>query len=413
MEQFKYLIIGGGVSGTTAAETIRKGDVSGSIAIVSDEPHRFYSRIMLSKPNFFLGKIPFESVWLRAQDWYVKSNVVFMAGRTAIELDPAKKTVTLDNGAVACYEKLLLAFGTKPNIWPSDDANKDGVFYLRTLDDARGVMTALKSAKKVAVVGGGFVGFEMCDLVRMAGLPVTFLIREKYFWDYIWDESSGRMVEAALDRGGVDLMLGVTVQEILGKGKVSGVRLSDGRTIDCDMLFIGIGVNYPLNWLRECGLQIGRGILANEFLETNLPEVWAAGDVAEYQDVVLNERVIMGNWANAQEQGRAAGANMIGAKKPFRLVSFYTTVGFGTTIAFVGDIFPKEGRDIVYRGSPEINSYARLLVAGNKLIGATMVNRTVELSSFAKIIDKGLDISDKIGILDDPNHDLKEIVKDL
>lgn len=408
-QTFKYIIIGGGVAGTTAAETIRKNDATGGIAVVSDEPYRFYSRLILSKPNFFLGKIPFDSVWLRKEAWYPENKIELIAGRTAIEFNPKSKEISLDNGDTLVYEKLLLALGTKPNIWSNDDTKKDGIYYLRSVDDGRRIMEAIKTAKKSAVIGGGFIGLEMCELLRMAGLPTSFFIREKFFWDYVWDETSARMVETAMDRHGVDIHLNVTVEAILGDGRVSGARLSNGRTVEFDMLIIGIGTHFPLNWLRQSGLEIGKGILANEFLETNIPDVWTAGDVAEYEDNIIGSKVLMGNWANAQEQGRVAGGNMSAEKKPFRFVSFYTTQAFGVSIAFLGDVSPKEGRDIVYRGSYELNSYSRLILDSGRLVGATMINRTAELQAISKIIEKRSDISDKIERLDDVAFDLKQL----
>ena len=175
MEKIKYLIIGGGVAGTTAAETIRQQDPEGSCAIVSDEPYRLYSRIMLSKPNFFLEKIPFDQIWLKQADWYIQNNIALMAGKKATALDTAAKTVTLDDGTALAYEKLLLATGSCVRRWDITGAEKQNIFYLRTLDDAKQIIAKVKSTKRAIVIGGGFVGFEMCDMLRLANIDVTFI----------------------------------------------------------------------------------------------------------------------------------------------------------------------------------------------------------------------------------------------
>src|SRR3989344_2412561 len=167
MEEINYLIIGGGVAGTTAAETIRKNDSNGSIAIVSDEPHRFYSRILLSKPNFFLDKIPFDQIWLKTEAWYKDQNIQLLSGKKAIKLDSVGKIVTLDDGTA--------------------------------------VIDAVKTAKRAVAIGGGFVSFEMCEMLRLAGLSVSLVIREPHYWDPILDGPSGRMVESALEKGGVKI----------------------------------------------------------------------------------------------------------------------------------------------------------------------------------------------------------------
>ncbi|HLB32485.1 MAG TPA: FAD-dependent oxidoreductase, partial [Patescibacteria group bacterium] len=205
MEEINYLIIGGGVAGTTAAETIRKNDSNGSIAIVSDEPHRFYSRILLSKPNFFLDKIPFDQIWLKTEAWYKDQNIQLLSGKKAIKLDSVGKIVTLDDGTNLKYKKLLLAVGGSARVWEAPGADKRGVFYLRTLDDAKAVIDAVKTAKRAVAIGGGFVSFEMCEMLRLAGLSVSLVIREPHYWDPILDGPSGRMVESALEKGGVKI----------------------------------------------------------------------------------------------------------------------------------------------------------------------------------------------------------------
>ncbi|MEK7627539.1 MAG: FAD-dependent oxidoreductase, partial [Patescibacteria group bacterium] len=148
MKQIKYLIIGGGVTGTTAAETIRQNDKENGIMIISDEPYRFYSRIMLSKPAFFLGKIPFDKIWLKTEEWYQKNNIELLAGRKAVKLDSRNKTVALDNGDKINYEKLLLAIGGHSRELQIPGSDKNGVLYLRNLSDAKAIAELVKTAKK-------------------------------------------------------------------------------------------------------------------------------------------------------------------------------------------------------------------------------------------------------------------------
>ncbi len=407
MENTKYLIIGGGVAGTTAAENIRQQDAGGSIVIVSDEPYALYSRIMLSKPNFFLEKIPFDQIWLKHDDWYREKNIALLKGRKAVRFDTEKKVMALDDGTEFGYEKLLLAIGGCPRPWDIPGSDKKGVFSLRTLDDAKAIMALVKSAKRAVAVGGGFISFEMCEMLRMVGIVVTLVLRESYFWEPLLDEASGRMIEDALKSGGVEILYQSEVAEVSGNESVSGVTLKDGRKIECEMVIAGIGVFCPLDWLKTAGVAVNKGILANEYLETNIPSVWAAGDAAEFQDLILGEQIQLGNWVNAQMHGRRAGLNMAGQKEPFRMVSFYTTQGFGVTIGFVGDVRPGPDRTVVQRGSRDVGSYARLLVKDNELIGGTMVNRTQELGAITKLIEKDITVSEHMRELADPAFDLK------
>ena len=411
MIQFKYLIIGGGVAGTTAAETIRQNDPIGSIAIVSDEPYFFYSRIMLSKPNFFLEKIPFEQIWLKNENWYRENKIEFLGGKKAIQLDPAQKIITLNTGEQIQYEKLLLATGGYARQWPIDGADKEGICYLRNLDQAKKLIASVKTAKQAIAVGSGFISFEMCEMMRLAGLEVTLVMREPYYWYPLLDEDSGKMIEQALEKGGVKILPNSEVAQILGDKKLEGVILKDGTRIDCQLAVVGIGLQFELEWLKQAGLQTNRGILANEYLETNIPDIFTAGDVAEFQDLVLGEKVQLGNWVNAQMQGRIAALNMLGKKQPFKMVSFYTTRGFGINIAFSGDVRVDETRKVIKRGSPEINSYARLIIdKNNEIIGATFINRTQEIAPVNKLIGTDFKVEGYEAKLADPNFDLKTLV---
>jgi NAD(P)H-nitrite reductase large subunit len=410
METYKYLIIGGGAAGTAAAETLRGADKDGSIAIVSDEP-RFYSRIMLSKPNFFLEKIPFDQVWLKGQEWYQQNNISFIEGVLAKKLDAQAKTIELSDGKIIKYEKLLLATGGEARPWPLTGADKKGICYVRDLSQAKELIEEVKTAKQAIAIGSGFVSFEMCEMMRMAGLEVTLIMREPYYWYPMLDEESSKMIEGGMTKGGVKIIREAEVVEILGDDHISGVVLKDGSKIDCQLALIGIGLVCNLDWVKQAGIEVNRGILANEYLETNLSDVYTAGDVAEFNDLVLGERVQLGNWVNAQMHGRTAAANMMGQKKPFRMVSFYTAIGFELNIAMSGDVRVKPEYKIIKRGSPEINSFVRLIVdANNEIIGATFINRTKDMAVINKLIEKDFKVSGHESNLADPNFDLKTLL---
>lgn len=251
----------------------------------------------------------------------------------------------------------------------------------------------------------------MADLMHLAGLETTMILREDYFWQPTLDEKSGMMIENALTKAEVKIIKNNEVVEVLGDEKVTGVILKDGTKIDCDIIITGIGVvPPPLDFLQKAGVQTKNSILANEYLETNIPDIWTAGDIAEYKDLLLEENIQLGNWVNAHEQGKVAGLNMVGKKTPFKFISFYTTSGVGVNIAFVGDSRPFPDRQIIERGSPEINSYARLLIIGHELVGATMINRAGDMSVISKLIENNVDILNHISQLGDPNFSLKDLL---
>lgn len=406
----RYLIIGGGVAGTSAAEAIRHNDASGRIVIVSDEPYRFYSRIMLSKPAFFLGKIPFDSIWLKEEGWYREQNIELIAGHSAVTLDTKAKTASLNDGRVIGYDKLLLAAGGCARTWEIPGAKKSGIFYLRTLDDGRSIIAAVRTAKRAICVGSGFVSFEMCEMLRLAGIEVTLIMREKHYWEPTLDETSGRMIETALENNGVTIIRQAEVAEVQGEEAVSGVILKDGRKLPCDMIMVGIGIVCPFGWLSTAGITINRGIVTNEYLETNISDIWAAGDAAEFTDLILDERIQLGNWVNAQMQGRLAGANMTTTRQPFRLVSFYTAQGFGTTIAFTGDIRALPDRRVITRQAADKSWYERFIVKDGEIIGATLINRTTDLQPTMKLIEYDVKVGAVEEALRDPRTSLADLV---
>ncbi|MFA6295043.1 MAG: FAD-dependent oxidoreductase [Candidatus Paceibacterota bacterium] len=439
MNQYKYLIIGGGAAGISAAETIRQTDKEGSMAIISDEPHPLYSRVMLSKPNFFLGQIPFEQIYLKSKDWYSTNKIDFLGGKKAVGLNTSENQLTLSDGSSVYYEKLLIATGVDARPWTVKGSDKKGIHYLRNLEDGIGIMEAIKNlearprglASRAITIGGGFISFEMADLLKMAGLETTMILRESYFWEPILDEASGLMLENAMIKAGVKIIKNYEVTEVLGREKVEGVRgeasrpdlEASPRELSCDMIICGIGVVNPIEWLLKNGIATNKGVLTNEFMETNVPNIWSAGDIAEYRDILLEENVQMGNWVSAREQGRIAGLNMVrdsiassensveaSNKQAFKFVSFYTTQGFGTSIAFIGDVTPKPDRTIIKRGSPEINSYARFIIAHDEIEGATLINRNLEMTTISKLIESNMKVSEHVKEIEDVNFDLKRLV---
>jgi NAD(P)H-nitrite reductase large subunit len=415
MEKFDYLIVGGGVAGVTAAETIRENDPEGTIAVVSDEVHPLYSRVMLSKPNFFLGKIPFDQIWLKGQKLYDEKRIIFLGGKTAVGLDPVSKALILADGPSASrrieYDKLLLAPGVSVRKASLPGADKPGVHYLRTLEDGQAIMEAIKSAKEGITVGGGFISFEMADLLNLAGIKTTLILRERYFWVPVLDEESGQMIEAAIEKAGIKILKQTEIAEITGAEKVEGVVLKNGEKLEAQIVMFGIGAINNIALAQAGGIATGRGILANEYLETSAPDVWTAGDIAEYKDLILGETIQLGSWINAHKQGYVAGLNMVGKKEPYKFVSFYTTAGFGMNIAFVGDVNPSANKTVIKRISTEHNSYIRLIVDDkHQLVGATILNKPAEMGLIAKLIETNVDVSTHLTELADPNFDLKNLL---
>lgn len=410
MQEVKYLIIGGGVAGTMAAETFREKDKEARVVIVSDEPHPLYSRVLLTKPNFFMEKIPFDKIWLKSEDWYKEHNIELWGGRTAVKLNRENKIVTLDNNEELKYEKLLLAIGGKVRKLDVPGAEKKGVHYLRTVEDTQAIIASVKEAKQAVVVGGGIIGFECAEILDLAGLDTTFVLRMAHYREPLLGLECAEIVEDKIRKEEIRLICENEVTEILGDDKVTGVKLKDGQELPCQMVVIGIGCVTPFDWVKEAGVGCDRAVLANEFLQTNDPDIYSAGDGTQFDDVIIGEKVIYGNWANAQKQGERAALNMAGEHEPFKAVTFFQTHAFGIVMTYVGDVRPAEDREIIQRGHTGDDIQERIFLRNNKVVGVLLINAPQHMGTYSKIIEQQDDLSERLEQLADPNYDIANFV---
>jgi len=399
MQHYTYVIVGGGIAGTTAAETIRKNDKMGKIAIISDEPHVCYSRVLLSKPKWVLGEQPFENVWLKNDAWYTENNIHLFKGLRAVELDAGLKKVILSDGDVLQYEKLLLATGAHSRTWNVAGADKKGVHYLRTIDDAKAISEiAQGKPKHVVMIGSSCVSFEIIEILLSRGFSVTEVMREKHFFEPQLSLEEVAPIEKILEEKGVTIIRETEIAEVLGGAQVEGVRLTNGKEIACDIILPFIGVELPVGWIQKGGVATHKGIYANQYLETNVPDIWTAGDTAECWDTMLGETVIMGNWMSARLQGEVAGKNMsTNVRESFAQVSFHTSHGFGFQIGWTGDVRPLEHRNIIHYPTKEEGSYCRIILSNGRVVGGTTVNRADLMGTLTKLIKEKVDLS---GVLD-------------
>ncbi|MBU0624892.1 FAD-dependent oxidoreductase [Patescibacteria group bacterium] len=410
MKKYKYLIIGGGIAGTTAAETLRKEQPEASVAIISAEPHPLYSRILLSKPNFFLEKVPFDTIWMRKPEWYTQQGIDYLSGQEATMLDATNHLVTLANGTQIEYEKLLLAIGCPVRRVSIPGLDKRGCNYVKTVEDAREIITNVKRARRAIVVGSGFISFEMLDMLHLAGLEVEAVIREKYFWEPLLDEPAGRIIERRLAETGIKVHLESEVSEVLGDDSVTGVVLKNGEQVESQIVILGVGTQLTGEWLKLAGLEIRRGIVATERLETNLADIWTAGDVAEFKDVILDSFNMCGLWINAQLQGQIAALNMLGRSEVYRRLSSYIAHGFGLNIGFVGQVWRDKDCEIISRGDPLTNHYTGIVIrGGQRIIGGFMMNTTQDMAPITRLIEAGVDILNFRNQLADSTIDLSSL----
>lgn len=374
MRNIDYLIIGSGIAGTTAAETIRTIDQEGSVVIVSDEPYPLYSRVLL--PKYVLGDIPRERVFLRTLAQYDKKDIELMPGVVVAAIRPGAHEVELDSGDILKYGKLLTATGGRPR---KPDPCPPGAHLFRTIDDAdaiRGDLAQLPVGSDAAIVGGSFIALEFAPFFIRAGMKTRMIFDSKWMFEWLLDEKSARIIEEVLMANGVEIIRGDGYAALVGGSRLVSVRTVSGRTIPADIAGIGVGIQHDARTV-------------NEFLETGAPDVWAAGDATYFFDLTVGRSRHLGNWTNAMEQGRCAGQNMAGRRTAFHAVSSYSTSIFGLHIAVIGDMAHEPGTTEKIIGDEKSRDFGRILIRDGKVVGASLLGLLKERAEITQMIRSG------------------------
>src|SRR5581483_7829014 len=308
----KYVIIGTGVAGIAAIEAIRSVDTAGEITVVGDDPHGFYSRPGLA--YYLTGEVPDKQLFPQMAEEFRKLRFHYIKGHVTRIL-PAASRVDLQDGSSVTYGRLLLAIGASATPLTVPGAQLPGVVKLDHLDDARQILKFARRGKTAVVVGGGITALELTEAFVARGVKVHYLLRGDRYWSNVLDAQESRIIENRLREEGVQLHFHAEVIEVQGQNSVKSVRLLDGRVLRCDMVAYAIGIQPRLGLAREAGLAVDRGVLVNQFLESSVPGIYAAGDVAQVYDPVAGRSVLDSLWGPARDQGYTAGLNMAGRIK--------------------------------------------------------------------------------------------------
>ena len=373
-----YVILGSSAAGLTAIDAIRQRDKAGPITVISKEPDATYSRVAL--PYILSQEKNLRQITLQEPEYFKANNVQLVAGLGARRLDPASKTVHLDDGRTVGYDKLLIATGSSSRVPPVNGIHQADVCYHWTLADTRKLERRMASAKHCFVIGAGFISLlTVSALIKAAALRYTVVEVAGQVMPQLLDENGGRALERGMREKGIEVILGDSVTSIERRTGGYGVTLKSGATHEADMIVCGAGVVPNVDFLAGSGLDIGRGILVTERQETNLPGVYAAGDCAEGVDFLTGERVVHAIWPTAIDQGRVAGANMAGPSGEGQTypgsLSWNVTELFGLTSASVGEFRDRPGLEPIVFHNPGANIYRKLLLQDGRIVGAVVIGR--------------------------------------
>ncbi|MDP3710278.1 MAG: FAD-dependent oxidoreductase [bacterium] len=408
MNSYQYLIIGGGITGVTAAETIRKADTRATIGIIGEEPYLLYSRVLL--PHYLKNKIKREQLFLRAQRDFYEKNIDLRLDQKVAGIDTEKQTVTLENGTRLGYEKLLISSGGKVKPW-GENGVQSLVYRLQTIEDTDRLKIDLSKIKKPIVIGGSFIGLEFLEVFTLNNISPTLLLDRPFFFCKLVEKNGGEILHRNFERHGIKILTGDAVESMsmLATGEIGAVtRL--GHNLEADAVAVGIGLDKNLEFLAGTKIESSKaGIRVNEFLETNQKNIWAAGDVAEFYDVILERPRSVGNWTNSFLQGQKAGLNMMGSKEAFRAVSAYSITNLGFQITALGDCGEKEGIDSVVRYDMYQHLYERFFLRQGVLVGAVLINCFKDKILLTKLIESKTKLDLYKDRLTSFDFDLKDI----
>jgi NADPH-dependent 2,4-dienoyl-CoA reductase/sulfur reductase-like enzyme len=373
MNSSKYLILGGGmVAGYAAKQLVESGLSPGELRIVSADNSIPYERPPLSK-GFLAGKDPEAGIFISADDFYRTHGIEVQLNCVADSVDPGRKTIHLRSGAEIGFEKLVVATGAQVRKLSIPGADLEGVYYLRTLGDSKLIREKAGSVKRAVVIGGGFIAMEVTSVLAQEGIETTMVFPEDRIWKRFFSAKMSRFFETYYAKRGVRLANNANVIELKGAGASKSVLLQSGEVLDCEMLVAGIGVTPVTEPLLNSGLELKDGVVVNEYLETSQPHILAAGDVANYYDVLFDKHRRAEHWDNAVSQGQHCARALLGERKPFIHVPYFFSDVFDLSYEFWGD--PSDADQIVERGDLSTSSFSVWWLRQGRLAAAFLMNR--------------------------------------
>jgi NAD(P)H-nitrite reductase large subunit len=370
----RYVIVGNGVAGTTAADTLRKADAGARITILADEPYPLYNRIAL--PRVVKQTTLPERTIIRQLAWHEQQAIDLRLETTVTQVDTSAKEVITTGGESLPYDKLLIASGGAPNpLRVPGAAGVRGIYNFQSLDDTKAILARSQEAKSAVTLGGSFIAYELTEAFRHRNIPTTWLVRGPRFLHRIVDEGGGELVDRLAREVGVETHYGEQAAEVLAEdGEVAGVVTESGKRFGADLVGVGIGLTLRTEFLAGTPIEVRKGVVTNEYLETSVPDVYAAGDVAEFYDVYIASHNQMGTWNNAAAHGRTAAVNMLGGRQVYAEVPYYTSTMFESQMAAIGttpEVRPD--LDALSRVDLDARVYRRAFFLEGRLAGAVLV----------------------------------------
>jgi len=379
-----YVIIGNGIAGTTAAENIRKNDKEGPITMVTEEDLPFYYRVRLNE--YISGDVTEQDLIAKKEKWYREQNIDLKTGTRITGADSTGKNIITEDNQRFSYDRLLIATGSHSFIPPIKGSEKKGVFAIRSMQDVRNISDWVKDIEEVVLIGGGLLGLEAGNALRKLGKKVMVVEFFPRLLPRQLDQDGAKRLQGIMEGMGFSFRLGAKTEEITGGDQVKGVQLEGGEELSAEMVIISAGVRPNLEMAESLGLDQDKGIVVDEHLKTNKPDIYAAGDVAAFKGMPY------GIWPAAMEQGEIAGINMAGGDRTYGGTTFSTTLKVvGIDLASAGNIDTENEFESKVFTDEQV--YKKIVLENNKIIGCIMLGDTKGFNKIKKMMSEEQDVS--------------------
>jgi 3-phenylpropionate/trans-cinnamate dioxygenase ferredoxin reductase subunit len=399
-----FLIVGASLAGAKAAEALREHGFDGKVVLLGAEPERPYERPPLTK-DYLRGDSEREKAYVHPGDFYDEHEIELVTETKAVELDVQGSRVRLEDDRELPYDRLLLTTGAEPRRLSIPGAELEGVHYLRTVADSVALRDAILGAGRVAVVGAGWIGSEVAASARQMGVDAALVNPQSVPLQRVVGPEVGAVFRDLHADHGVDLHLGVGVEAIVGDGRAEGVRTTDGKTLDADLVVVGVGVTPRTELAEAAGLEVGNGITVDAFLETSVAGIFAAGDVAAAWHPRLMTHIRVEHWANALNQGPAAARAMLGNGIPYDRVPYFFSDQYDLGLEYSG--YAPIWDRVVFRGDPASRKFVAFWINDGRVVAGMNVNVWDVVQPIQALVRSGRPVD--LARLTDPSVPLEEM----
>ncbi len=403
-----HVIVGDGIAGSSAAETIREEDSDADITVLTDEGEALYNRILIKE--FAKGKLPEAPISIHEPDWYDERDITLELNTHISRVDPAAHEIHTHTGEVYEYDKLLAATGGTPAQLPVANSDAEGVHHFWTFEDARHIREHAQSAETGIVVGAGLLGIDLAAVCAAQNLDANYLMRGNRWWRYALSVDGADIVHNALVEKGVTPVFGSGVDrfEVDDDGHVETAVDPNGDRYDGEFCGIAIGLNYNTEWLQDTGIETDDGIVVDKYMQTSVEDIYAAGDITRYYDTIIDDYAQNGSWGSAKEQGAVAAKNMIADDEAseFQWVSTYSITHFDFPFLSFGH--PTRGDDEAERTYSDVE-WRRLAFENGQLVGGVLIGDLSQQSTFKRIMREQLEVADQRTALLEPDVDVEAL----